>query len=204
MKPDTAHTSKGGLSLQLQVGKAAEHLVCFDLIIRGFSAFLADAGLPYDVLVDTEGKILRVQVKSTRGAYADRGVYRFGLRHGKKYERTNHGAIDVFAFVALDTRTVAYLSETDLTMTDGRIAGLIEFADERTVRRWGKRTFQKYALFPPASDENSKPCFVCGVTKPSDKEHFAVNKKCRRGITGVCRVCYRKINSEKKKKARAI
>jgi hypothetical protein len=37
-----------GLSTELQTGKAAEHLVCCDLILQGYSAFLADAGLPYD------------------------------------------------------------------------------------------------------------------------------------------------------------
>lgn len=39
------------LSKELQLGKAGEHLVCFDLINQGYNAFLADQGLPYDVVV---------------------------------------------------------------------------------------------------------------------------------------------------------
>ena len=50
----------------LEVGKAAEHLVCADLIMSGYRAFLSDQGLPYDILVDVDGALLRVQVKSTR------------------------------------------------------------------------------------------------------------------------------------------
>ena len=53
------------LSKELQLGKAGEHLVCFDLISQGHNAFLADQGLPYDVLVDLDGSIKRIQVKTS-------------------------------------------------------------------------------------------------------------------------------------------
>lgn len=53
------------ISNELQMGKAGEHLVCADLILQGYNAFMADQGLPYDVVVDTDGKIHKVQVKST-------------------------------------------------------------------------------------------------------------------------------------------
>jgi hypothetical protein len=36
----------------LELGKAAEHIVCADLILAGYRAFLADQGLPYDVVFD--------------------------------------------------------------------------------------------------------------------------------------------------------
>ena len=52
-------------SKQLQVGKAGEYLVCADLIIKGFVAFPSEQGLPYDVLLDTGEKLLKVQVKTT-------------------------------------------------------------------------------------------------------------------------------------------
>jgi hypothetical protein len=58
------------LSHELQQGKAAEHLVCADLILQGHSAFLADQG---------------------------------------KGGRRLASNIDLFAFVALATRQIAYL-----------------------------------------------------------------------------------------------
>ncbi len=51
----------------LEVGKAAEHLVVADLILSGYRAYLTDQGLPYDVVVDVGGRLYRVQVKATRG-----------------------------------------------------------------------------------------------------------------------------------------
>ena len=54
-------------SKQLQIGKAGEYMVCSDLILKGFIAFPSEQGLPYDVLLDTGEKILRVQVKTTEG-----------------------------------------------------------------------------------------------------------------------------------------
>jgi len=32
---------------ELEIGKAAEHLVCADLILKGYRSFLADQGLPF-------------------------------------------------------------------------------------------------------------------------------------------------------------
>jgi len=40
------------LSKELQIGKAGEHLVCTDLILKGYNAFLSDQGVPFDVLVE--------------------------------------------------------------------------------------------------------------------------------------------------------
>ena len=52
-------------SNELQIGKAGEYLACADLIMKGLVAFPSEQGLPYDVLVDTGKRLLRVQVKST-------------------------------------------------------------------------------------------------------------------------------------------
>lgn len=51
----------------LQTGKAGEYLVCADLILNGFVAYPSEQGLPYDVVMDFNGRLLKVQVKSTRG-----------------------------------------------------------------------------------------------------------------------------------------
>ena len=55
-------------SKEMQTGKAGEYLVCADLILKGFVAFPSEQGLPYDVLLDTGNKLLKVQVKTTMGA----------------------------------------------------------------------------------------------------------------------------------------
>ena len=107
------------LSEDLQIGKAAEHLVCADLILQGYSAFLSDAGLPYDVLVDNGTTIYRMQVRSTTKLFTRErstgGVYRFGLRRAKRgSRRVPVPNIEFFAFVALDTRTIAYFPTVDL------------------------------------------------------------------------------------------
>lgn len=50
----------------MQAGKAGEYLVCADLILKGFVAYPSEQGLPYDVVLDCGGKLLKVQVKATR------------------------------------------------------------------------------------------------------------------------------------------
>src|SRR5688572_16056651 len=52
----------------LAVGTAAEHLVCFDLLMAGYRAFLSDQNCPYGVAVEIDGRLVRVQVKATRQA----------------------------------------------------------------------------------------------------------------------------------------
>jgi hypothetical protein len=108
------------LSRELQLGKAAEHLVCADLILQGYSAFLADQGLPYDVVVDTGSGFKTVQVKSSSAA-RDRPssrvvtAYWFNMRRAKGGSRAmRRDEVDVIAFVALDTRRVAYFRSSSL------------------------------------------------------------------------------------------
>ena len=107
------------LSKELQLGKAGEHFVCFDLIIQGFNAFLADQGLPYDVLVDIKGKIKRIQVK-TCSQISDYGksknVYRFFLISAKGSNRAIQAEkLDYVAFVFQDIRRVQYIPVKQIT-----------------------------------------------------------------------------------------
>jgi hypothetical protein len=193
--------SQPGLSRELQIGKAAEHVACADLMLQGFNAFLSDAGLPYDLLVDVGGAVHRVQVKSTLGIFrrSDRKEqprYRFGLRRGADSRRPTIGAFDAVAFVALDTRRVAYVRAEDL-VRNGQIIGTVEIADEETGKRWGNFTFQKLSLFPlTPPDRTTKACFRCGSVFLSTLEFFPPNKRCRDGIEGICRPCARKDNTE--------
>lgn len=121
----------------LDLGKAAEHLVCADLLLRGYSALLSGQGAPYDVLVDVGGRFVRVQVKSTlkprnmnsQGKVPNH-IYAFNpKRRGKRGAGVRLGTAhcDVVAFVALDTRHIAYLPVGDVSMTVGFLPAGYDF-----------------------------------------------------------------------------
>lgn len=102
----------------LELGKAAEHLVCADLLISGYQAFLSDQGLPYDVVIDFGGRLTRVQVKAaafsrninSQGRNERIAYSFFARRRGKDGQsRLSEKHCDIVAFVALDIRTIAYM-----------------------------------------------------------------------------------------------
>ena len=110
-------------SKELQVGKAGEYLVCADLIMKGYVAFLSEQGLPYDVLLDTGKKLLKVQVKTTekprvtpqRNKYSE--CYIFNVkRHGNinNLRTYKYDEIDLFALVCLDTKDIGYLRNEEM------------------------------------------------------------------------------------------
>ena len=191
-------------SAELQIGKAAEHIACADLIMQGHNAFLSDAGLPYDMIVDIGDKLYRVQVKGTRQPLvrtdrpSNEVSYRFGTRRGRAYGRIDADAVDVFAFVALDIRKVAYVRTDEMLSPDGRVVGIMEFADEASHRRWGTRTFQKRATFPtaPSAPPTEHSCFRCGTIRALTVANFCHNKRCASGFVGVCRECSRPENTQ--------
>lgn len=109
----------------LAVGTAAEHLVCADLLLAGYRAFRADQHCPYDVAVETGGRLVRVQVKSTRQtrripqrAEHQPGYVFYVRRAGKRGQRL-YGSeeFDLLALVALDVRRIAYLPASDTVAT---------------------------------------------------------------------------------------
>lgn len=111
----------------LSIGKAAEHLVCADLMLAGYRVFLSDQGLPYDLLVDLGDRFIRVQVKATIRAKnanakgrAPNMVYVFHVRRRGKHskgERLSAKHCDAVALVALDTRIVAYMPVKTVAQT---------------------------------------------------------------------------------------
>ena len=125
-------TNLSGISEQLQMGKAGEHLVCYSLILQGYNAFLSDAGLPYDILVEVDGALKRVQVKSSVSArcvysngYSKTYAYAFMLRAGKGAKRCiKQTDVDYIAFAFLDIGVVQYLPTKDLT--DRQTGNLIQ------------------------------------------------------------------------------
>jgi len=109
----------------LQVGKAGEYLVCADLILKGYVAFLSEQGLPYDALLDIGGKLLKVQVKTTSKPREitqrkkETMAYIFNIkRHGRNnVSRYTDEEVDLFALVCLDTMKIGYLLPKDMPDT---------------------------------------------------------------------------------------
>jgi hypothetical protein len=107
--------------IALELGKAAEHLVVADLLLSGHRAYLTDQGLPYDVVFDHNGKLLRVQVKcscTAKGLPHRPGSapsYCYHIRRvgkgGKR--RIGNDEFDLLALVALDIRKIVYLRMSD-------------------------------------------------------------------------------------------
>src|SRR5271170_3031504 len=102
----------------LTFGRAVEHLVVADLLLAGYQAFLTEQGMPYDVVIDHAGKIVRVQVKATCapvdvnwGRHAERIAYTWNVRqrgrHGK--QKLGNQDCDLVALVALDIKAIAYI-----------------------------------------------------------------------------------------------
>lgn len=105
------------------IGTAGEHIVCADLILKGFTAYQTSQGLPYDLILDgaNVGKLLRVAVKTTMKAAmrpareGHRVCYQFAvtrsrrLHTGKTVARAYTASdVDIVAFCALDIRRIAY------------------------------------------------------------------------------------------------
>lgn len=112
-------------SKQLQIGKAGEYLVCADLIMKGFIAFPSEQGLPYDVLLDTGEKLLKVQVKTTEKPRLIQQrnnpipSYIFSIKRAGANGKTRYkeNEIDLFALVCLDTMQIGYLTNREMPTT---------------------------------------------------------------------------------------
>lgn len=117
VKRKNKERSRVGLSREMQIGKAGEYLVCADLIMKGFVAYPSEQGLQYDVVLDTGKKLLKIQVKTTSttrkipSQFKVSMAYLFDIRRAGKFHKKIHNIrnINLFAFVCLDTRQVAYM-----------------------------------------------------------------------------------------------
>ena len=133
------------LSITTRIGMAAAHIVCSDLLMAGYTASLAAEGASYDVVLDVEGRVFRVQVKGTsaptrrRSRQSALAAYQFMTTHGhrpdanrkaariKRYDRES---ADMLALVAIDARHVAYMPITDHPLPSGLFlypAGTVAF-----------------------------------------------------------------------------
>jgi hypothetical protein len=129
----------------LQIGKAGEYLVCADLILNGYIAFLSEQGLPFDIVLNINGKLLKIQVKTTRKAKhipqrkTDIPAYIFHIgNNGKMNRRKKYDVnqVDIFALVALDTKRIAYLpyfnTQTTMNFRVPELKG--KYHDEQAIK----------------------------------------------------------------------
>jgi hypothetical protein len=142
-------------------GTAGEHIVCADLILSGFTAYLTSQGLPYDIVVDLGGKLLRVAVKSTGKAKPrparEGSVIRYqfvvcrsrrlstGKTDARFYEASD---VDIIAFCALDIRQVAYCHISECAQSMHFVApGAPEPINNRGLMSgMARKTFETYTL----------------------------------------------------------
>lgn len=116
---------QGNMLDMLEVGKAGEHLVCADLIMKGYKAYLTDQGLSYDVIVDINNTLLRIQVKTTLHSSfipqrkQNYKSYKFNCRRcgkGGRKEYSNED-VDIVAFVCIEDNLIGYLKIEDVRST---------------------------------------------------------------------------------------
>jgi hypothetical protein len=96
----------------VRTGDAAETLVLFKLLNWGLSAHDARREMPYDIVVDLDGRICRVQVKGRRRAARDRWDFRAVRGNWRSATGTyayTEADYDVSAFVALSLERVIFL-----------------------------------------------------------------------------------------------
>ena len=138
----------------LAAGAAGEHLVCADLLLQGYRAFLSDQNCPYDVAVDVGGRLIRIQVKSTRQAKAipqrvgHHPAYMWHVRRAGKGGARNYadGEFDLLALVALDCRRIAYLPPSSQAQTIH-----IRPHDDPSSPSTGGKTGKTFPQFPFAT-----------------------------------------------------
>jgi hypothetical protein len=141
------------VSRELELGRAAEHLVCADLLLSGWSSYPTAQGLPYDLAVDVGDRIVRVQVKSSFFAKNPQPTSRANPAYFYQIRRAGRGGarvygggeFDVYALVALDRRLIAYFAAAELPTQSVvvRIPGGYYGHGARTEREFEGATFER-------------------------------------------------------------
>ena len=142
----------------LAAGAAGEHLVCADLLLQGYNAFLTDQNCAYDVAVDFEGRLARVQVKTTRQPRSipqrqnHQAAYMWHVRRAGKGGKRVYGSdeFDLLALVALDCRKIAYMPPSLFRQTIH-----IRAHDNPSAPAHGGKQGKTFSMYPfrPALEE---------------------------------------------------
>lgn len=138
----------------IQCGKAGEYLVCADLILKGFVAFPSEQGLSFDVVLSATGRLYKLQVKTTRRPIPipqrkkRTEKYCFHVRRCGKGGRRSYAneEVDIFALVALDRRSIAYLKSSDTKQTMFFLPEDSETLNVNRGKRSSVRTLSSYQI----------------------------------------------------------
>jgi hypothetical protein len=108
---------------ETQLRIAAEHFAKFFFILNGFNVLVPEVGAPYDLMVDMEGGLQKVQVKSSTARKSHN--YEFTLRrtrnNSKGFRRTLYSSKECDWFFLLDLDMNAWLIPFHLLERKGRI-----------------------------------------------------------------------------------
>lgn len=187
----------------LELGKAAEHLVVADLILGGYRAFLTDQGLPYDVVVDLQGRLVRIQVKAccfSKNINAKgrnpRIAYSWSVRQrgkGGYGPRLSNSMCDLVALVALDIKAIAYLPIELCGITLQLIAPGDVLKTKFTKGSQWARTIAEFPFSEAISGDHSN--YKAGLRKLTHcahgHEYTPNNTYLMKGGYKVCRECSR-------------
>ncbi len=113
---------KFSFSRSADFGKVGEYLICADLILRGYQAFIvSDPASPFDIVLNINGKLLKVQVKTTvtqaihyvrkdMDRVMPTYVFKVGACGWSGKKKHNADNVDIYALVVLSTREIAYVA----------------------------------------------------------------------------------------------
>lgn len=118
-----------------RVGIAAQHLVAFDILTRGFNCSISAEHLAYDLIADIGG-LRRVQVKA-RAFARYRG--RRSIEPAYEYRNIAPERVDLFAFVAMPERLVLYRRPETINAAFHTILAS-EFTPAAANRSWRETT----------------------------------------------------------------
>ena len=93
-------------------GTAGEHLVCFDAYYQNYSASIVNGQLPYDIVLADNGRVYKIQVKTSSTTITDGRSFQYVLKYIKGKElKGGYKAkdVDLFAFVNPELKKVAYV-----------------------------------------------------------------------------------------------
>ena len=98
--------------MSLMKGTAGEHLVCFDAYYQNYSATIVNGQLPYDIVLADNGRVYKIQVKTSSTTTTDGRSFQYVLKYTKDMAlKGGYKAkdVDMFAFVNPELRKIAYI-----------------------------------------------------------------------------------------------
>jgi hypothetical protein len=136
-------------------GIAGEHLVVADLLLAGYRAIKTEQHCPYDVVVELERQLIRIQVKSARAPRRSetnqhQPAYIWSVKRAGKRGQRRYGPdeFDLIACVALDRRLVAYVPEALAQQhVQFRVPGWVPPDMDHRGRRWPWATGREFCEF---------------------------------------------------------